>query len=95
MYLDDAIAEVQRDAASWPTDLLRSRIIGSLEALSQVIGDLGNAPGPGILCDGSDGCASCMVLTAALITSLYVRELAYRPAERPAARIEWADFSCN
>jgi len=84
MQLQAAIAKIQREAAGWPTDALRAYIHGSLDVLADRLAALDIAQFTGSAGAGDDGCVSCGVLFAALVTALYVRELTYRPAEQPA-----------
>ena len=93
MQLKEAIKEIQRSAAAWPTDELRTEIAVRLDVLTEVIGDLADSPNPGSASLDDKGCPSCAVRVAALVTALYVRELTLRP--RPAPVFAWADFSRN
>jgi hypothetical protein len=92
MELQAAIEEIQRNAAGWPTDTLRAYIHGSLDVLADKLAAMDIAQWfTGSAGADDDGCVTCGVLFAALVTALYVRELIHRPAEPPA----WAGFSVN
>jgi hypothetical protein len=86
-----AIEKIQREAAGWPTDTLRAYIHSSLDVLADKLAALDIAQVTGRADAHDEGCASCCVLFAALVTALYVRELAYRPAEPPVR----SGFSVN
>jgi hypothetical protein len=80
-HLSQLLAEIQRDAADLPTGKLRTEIQVSLDVLAAFIDTFQNLPaGPVSLEDMIS--ATGDVITAALITALYVRELTERPADR-------------
>jgi hypothetical protein len=80
-YLGQIVREVQRDAAALPTGALRTEIQVSLDVLTAVIDHLQSIrPGAGNL-EETIGAAGD-VMSAALTTALYVRELTSRPPER-------------
>jgi hypothetical protein len=79
--LSQLLAEIERDAADLPTGQLRAEIQVSLDVLTAFIDTFQNArPGAGSLEEMIS--ATGDVVTAALVTALYVRELTTRPAPR-------------
>jgi hypothetical protein len=83
MQLQAAIEQIQREAAGWPTDTLRAYIHGSLDVLADKLAAMDIAQWfTGSAGADDDGCVTCGLLFAALVTALYVRELTHRPAEQ-------------
>jgi hypothetical protein len=84
--LGQLLAEIQRDAADLPTGKLKTEIQVSVDVLAAFIDSFQNIrPGAVTLEDMIS--ATGDVITAALVTALYVRELTTRPADRNFARV--------
>jgi hypothetical protein len=84
--LGQLIREIEREAASLPTDALRHEIEMNLEVQDAAI-DLYYAIPPGGRTVDDLIIASSTVMISVLTTALYVRELAARPVAHPAAVI--------
>ncbi len=79
--LSHLLAEIQRDAADLPTGKLRTEIEVSLDVLTAFIDQFQNIWPGAVSLEEMIG-ATGDVITAALVTALYVRELTTRPADR-------------
>ncbi len=79
--LSHLLAEIQRDAADLPTGKLRTEIEVSLTVLTSFI-DQFQSMRPGAVSLEEMIGVTGDVITAALVTALYVRELTTRPADR-------------
>ena len=77
------MTEIQRDAAELPTGQLRSEIQVSLDVLAETIGQFHRIR-PGAVSNQEMTAATENMMGAALVVSLYVRELTTRPISRYA-----------
>lgn len=81
--LGQLMKEIQRDAAELPTGQLRAEIQVSLDVLAETI-DTFHRTRPGAVREEEMTNAIENMMSAALVVSLYVRELTTRPISRYA-----------